>query len=222
MWSLTSVPRRRYMFPTTVGQEPMIAARYEFSPIVEDNAVGRLRRSPLVEHMGNRIPAVSTDELGSIDRVTNPYLGQRLGTPIGHQDRSISTEAVRAGMRTSPIHVDRPLERQVGRGDPVEDGLGFDLVEGDVAELGAVEGAHRCRCVEEGQVRGGPGLASQVGEGLHRPTLERVFGRCKVVCVRLSGRVSGLIRDREFDLEQEQRPGAGRDAAAAGARGAGP
>jgi pimeloyl-ACP methyl ester carboxylesterase len=43
-----------------------------------------------------------------------------------------------------------------------------------------------------------------------------------VVCVRLSGRVSGLIRDREFDLEQEQRPGAGRDAAAAAARGAGP
>jgi hypothetical protein len=33
---------------------------------------------------------------------------------------------------------------------------------------------------------------------------------------------SGLIRDREFDLEQEQRPGAGRDAATAGARGAGP
>jgi transposase len=29
-----------------------------------------------------------------------------------------------------------------------------------------------------------------------------------VVCVRLSGRVSGLIRDREFDLEQEQRPSA--------------
>jgi hypothetical protein len=27
-----------------------------------------------------------------------------------------------------------------------------------------------------------------------------------LVCVRLSGRVSGLIRDREFDLEQEQRP----------------
>jgi hypothetical protein len=39
-----------------------------------------------------------------------------------------------------------------------------------------------------------------------------------VVCVRLSGREFGLSRDREFDLEQEQRPGAGRDAAAAGAR----
>jgi len=33
--------------------------------------------------------------------------------------------------------------------------------------------------------------------------------------VRLYGRVSGLIRDTEFRLEQEQRPDAGRDAAAA-------
>ena len=51
---------------------------------------------------------------------------------------------------------------------------------------------------------------------------ESVFALELLVCVRLSGRVSGLIRDWAFDLEQEQRPGAGRDAAAAGARGAGP
>jgi glyoxylase-like metal-dependent hydrolase (beta-lactamase superfamily II) len=43
-----------------------------------------------------------------------------------------------------------------------------------------------------------------------------MFESSRVVCVRLSGRVSGLIRDRKFDLEQEeQRPGAGGDAAAA-------
>jgi hypothetical protein len=78
-------------------------------------------------------------------------------------------------VRTSPIHIDGPLERQVGGGDPVEDGLGFDLVEGDVAELGTVEGPHRCRGVEEREVAGGPGLAPQVGEGLHVLTLERVF-----------------------------------------------
>ena len=51
-----------------------------------------------------------------------------------------------------------------------------------------------------------------------RKELIAVTDGFRVVCVRLSGRVSGLIRDREFDLEQEQRPGAGRDAAAAGAR----
>ena len=80
-------------------------------------------------------------------------------------------------MRTASIHVDGPLERHAaGRRDPVEDGLGFDLVEGDVAELGRVEGAHRGRGVEEGEVGGGPGLAPQVGEGLHALSLERVFG----------------------------------------------
>src|SRR6185312_319330 len=48
-------------------------------------------------------------------------------------------------------------------------------------------------------------------------TIERVFepgnaarggaGQVLGWCVRLSGGVPGLIRDREFDLEQEQRPG---------------
>jgi hypothetical protein len=39
-----------------------------------------------------------------------------------------------------------------------------------------------------------------------------MFESVGLVCVRLSGRISGPSRDREFDLEQEdQRPGTGRD-----------
>jgi len=42
----------------------------------------------------------------------------------------------------------------------------------------------------------------------------RPRSRIDLVCVRLSGRVFAANRDREFDLEQEQRPGPGRDTAA--------
>src|SRR5215217_7355266 len=83
-------------------------------------------------------------------------------------------------MRASSIHIDGPLERHpAGGGHPVEDGFGFYLIERDVAEFGAVERAHRCRGVEEGEVGGWPGLPPQVGQGLHGLTLERVFERCK-------------------------------------------
>jgi transposase len=54
---------------------------------------------------------------------------------------------------------------------------------------------------------------------LPEDVLSSVTVTMNLVCVRLSGRVSGLIRDREFDLEQEQRTGAGRSKAAATGKG---
>src|SRR5205823_3321620 len=132
---------------------------------------------PMIEYPCDRVSAILTVPNGPINGVSDPYVRKDLCPPIGHQDRSVASHTVNTGVRTPPIHVDGPLERHAaGRRDPVEDGLGLDLVEGEVAELGAVEGAHRRRGVEEGQVGGWPGLTPQVGEGPHGLTLERVFG----------------------------------------------
>jgi hypothetical protein len=134
----------------------------------------------MVQHLGDHVPPVFAVEYRPIDFVSDPHIREWLRAAIRHQDRRITSPTVSTCMRAPPVHVDGPLERHAaGRRDPVEDGLGLDLVEGDVAELGAVEGAHRRRGVEQGQVGGGPGLASQVGEGLHPLTLERVFEQCK-------------------------------------------
>lgn len=168
------------MLPATIGQKPMVATRHEFGSIIERYAIGWFSDCPLVQHWGGAVPSVSPNELCTINSVADSHIGECFRSTIGHQNRGASSEAITTCVRTSAIHIDGPLERHAaGGGDPVEDGLGFDLVEGDVAELGAVEGAHRGRGVEQGQVGRGTGLAPQVGEGLHPLTLERVFEQCK-------------------------------------------
>src|SRR6266496_2667376 len=62
-----------------------------------------------------------------------------------------------------------------GGWDPVEDRLCLDLVEGDVAELGGIEGADGRGRVEQRQVGRGPLLPSQVTERPHRDRLEHLF-----------------------------------------------
>jgi hypothetical protein len=163
--------------PAAIGHEPVVPAGHQFGPVRECDPIRGFDHRPLVEHPRGHIPSVVPVEYRPVDSVSNPQISEWLRAPVSHQDRGITMLAVGAGMGTSPIHVDGPFERHAaGGGDPVEDGLGFDLVEGDVAELGAVEGTHRRRGVEQGQVGRGPALSSQVGEGLHPPTLERVFG----------------------------------------------
>ncbi len=157
----------------------MVTAGDQLRPVFEGDPVRGLDRLPVVKHMGDHEPPVFAIEHSPVDGVLDPHVRERLGAPIRHQNRSIATCAVIAGVRTSPVHIDGPLERHAaGGGDVVEDGLGLDLVEGDAAELGRVEGAHRGGCVEQGKVGGRPALAPQVAEGLHAVTLERVFEPC--------------------------------------------
>src|SRR5215211_3554114 len=186
------------MLPSSTGQESVVSTYDEFCVVRENDAIRRLDRWPVVEYGRYLVSAILPVEDGAVDCIARLYVCQWLGPSIGHEDRGFTRAAVDTGMTAPAIHIDGPLERHAaGGGDPVQDGLGLDLLEGDVAELGAVEGAHRRRGVEQGQVGRGTGLASQVGEGLHPLTLERVFGRCKQVagrCGNGSARGVGLWR----------------------------
>src|SRR5215211_8395299 len=129
----------------------------------------------MIEYRCDYVAAVIAMSNGTINCVPGPHVNQRLGSSVGHEDWGVAAQAIHTRVRTPSIHIDRPLERHAaGRRDPIEDGLGLHLVEGDAAKLGRVEGAHRGRGVEEGEVGGWSGLAPQVGEGLHALSLERV------------------------------------------------
>ena len=96
----------------------------------------------------------------------------------------LAREAVDAGVGAAAVRVHRPFERHPGgAGHPVDDRAGADLVEGDPAELGGVEGAggHRVRR-EEGGAPAGPAPSVRLSQRMARtsggslvPRIEHMF-----------------------------------------------
>src|SRR6266704_6113 len=164
------------VLPASVRQESVVAAGDEFRPVLERDPVGRLDRRPMGQDLRRHVPTVLSVEGRTVDGVPDSHLSQRLRATVGHKDRSVALEAVNTCMQAPSVDVDGPFEAEAaGGGDVVEDRLGLDLVEGDVAELGGVEGADGRGRVEQRQVGRGPLLPSQVTERPHRDRLEHLF-----------------------------------------------
>ncbi len=128
------------VLPATRREEPVIAARDELRPVLEDDPVGRLHGLPVCEHLGPDVVPIGAATLGPVDRVAGPQIGDRAGASVGQQDLRVALHAVHAGMRATSVRVDRPPERHPrSLGHAVQRGLRLDLVEARLQGFGRIE-----------------------------------------------------------------------------------
>src|SRR6266508_653359 len=155
------------ILPSTICEEPVIAAGNQFRSVLECNAIGGFDCRPAVDPVRDHVAAKPAFADSTVDCVSDLDLRQGLRSPVGHQDRSVTRRAVIAGVGAPSIDIDRTLEvHAAGGGDAVEDRLRLDLVELDAPELRGVEGAQRRGRVEQGEVSSAL-LAAEVAEGEH-------------------------------------------------------
>ena len=112
--SKTTVFATRYTFPTAICQEAMVRADNELRSVLQFDSICRLDATPMIEYRSLHIAAISADSLRSIDLVSDLDFGERFRSPVAHQDRCVTTGAVRARMETSSIGVDGEAEPDIG------------------------------------------------------------------------------------------------------------
>src|SRR4029077_1013659 len=111
-----------YEFPAALGEETVIATRYECRTVLQCCPEGRLDGAPAREHSGFHVAPIPADAPGAVDLVPDLQLVQRPRASISHEDSCVSSCAVRARMSASSIRIDRLLERDVGRVVVADDG----------------------------------------------------------------------------------------------------
>ena len=154
--------RAGHVLPAPLGEEAVVTAGDQLGPVRQRDPVGGLDRGPVREDGRDRVPSVETAADGAVDRVADAYVRQGFGASIRHQGGRLTCLAVGTCMLATSVGVDRPAEGHPGgRRDPVDDGLGLDLVEGHAAEARRVEGAGHRAPVEQCP-RLGPRLFSAV------------------------------------------------------------
>ncbi len=122
--------------PAGAGQYAVRSTCDQDRAIVEFDAECSPDGLPVSRHLGADEVPDATSQLGSVDLVTDPHLGEPFDPAITHQDQGVASHAVPAGMRASPIRVDRPPERDNRRRrDLVQHAAGAHLVERDTREL---------------------------------------------------------------------------------------
>jgi hypothetical protein len=140
------------VLPAAVRQEPMIAARHQLRPVLECHAVCRLSHHPVVEDLSEHIPAIGATTLGAIDPVAGPEMTDRQRPTVAHEDFCIARYTINTSMATSPIWIDRPLERDVRPGGhAIQGALAPDLMESGVERLRSVESADHRGASQAGQ-----------------------------------------------------------------------
>jgi len=119
------------VFPTSLGEEPMIAAGDQRSAIFQGDAKRLLQRLPMCKH-GACARTACTCHAGPSRRPRRAKLGRRPASeswPSPTQDRRSSGHAVGTSMKASPVRVDAPAEAHVGAVVVGEDLAGVVLVD---------------------------------------------------------------------------------------------
>jgi len=143
-----------HMLPSPISQEAVIFARDELRSVLERDSIRRPRRSPVIEHFGDCVPAGGTSTNRPVDAITRSDFDDRLRSPVGHQDRGVAAQAVRARMRASSVRVDRVAEGDRALGtDLVDDRARAYAEELEAAEFAGPDLAPQ-RLLEHRQLRG--------------------------------------------------------------------
>src|SRR5688572_7599278 len=101
------------MLPTTIGEEPMVAASNEFRPVLESYSAGRLYRRPVSPDVSDHVPVILAIPDRPVDFVSGADICDGLCAAVGHEDRRVSAYAIGTGVAASPIRIDRVAEWNV-------------------------------------------------------------------------------------------------------------
>src|SRR5580692_11224041 len=113
--AIRTAPSTGDELPAALGKEAMVGAGDEAGAVLENYAVARLDHTPMCQHLRPDVAAIVALAHGSVDRIPRPNLHQWTRGPIPHENRRLASQAVNAAVLTSPVRVDRLLERNIRR-----------------------------------------------------------------------------------------------------------